>query len=88
MKTKNEKRTTNKMEYTRFYADIVARDAFADSGATMRTWFGSVQRREQQARDSDINGEVPAFLASLFKRGLAAGYGEEDMTALIKVLRA
>ena len=54
----------------------------------MRTWFGSVQWREQQARDSDINGEVPAFLASLFKRGLAAGYGEEDMTALIKVLRA
>jgi 3-hydroxyisobutyrate dehydrogenase-like beta-hydroxyacid dehydrogenase len=76
------------MEYMRFYADIVARDAFADPDATMRTWFGSLQRREQQARDSDINGEVPAFLASLFKRVLAAGYGEEDMTALIKVLRA
>jgi 3-hydroxyisobutyrate dehydrogenase-like beta-hydroxyacid dehydrogenase len=53
----------------------------------MRTWFGSVQRREQQAQDFDINGDVPAFFASLFKRGLAAGYGEEDMTALIKVLR-
>jgi hypothetical protein len=74
MKKKNEKRRMNKMEYTRFYADIVARDAFADPGATMRPWFGSVQRREQQARDSDINGEVPAFLASLFKRGLAAGW--------------
>jgi hypothetical protein len=69
MKTKNEQRTTNKMEYTRFYADIVARDAFADPGATMRTWFGSVQGREQQSRDSDMNGEVPAFLASSFKRG-------------------
>jgi len=57
------------MEYTRFYADIVARDAFADPGATMRTWFGSVLRREQQARDSDINGEVPAFLASLSNEG-------------------
>jgi len=34
-KTKDERRKTTKMEYTRFYADIVARDAFADSDATM-----------------------------------------------------
>jgi hypothetical protein len=38
-KTKNEneerKRTTNKTEYTRFCADTVARDAFADPGAAL-----------------------------------------------------
>jgi 3-hydroxyisobutyrate dehydrogenase-like beta-hydroxyacid dehydrogenase len=89
-KTKDEKRKTNKEQNGThpLLCRHVARDEFADPGATMRMWFGSVQRREQQARDSDINGEAPAFLASLFKRGLAAGYGEEDMTALIKVLRA
>jgi 3-hydroxyisobutyrate dehydrogenase-like beta-hydroxyacid dehydrogenase len=74
-------------EDSRFFAELVARDAFADPGATMNTWYGAVQRIEQQARDAEINDELPAFLASLFKRGVAAGYGDEDMTALIKVLR-
>ena len=74
-------------EDSRFFAEIIHRGSFADPGATMKTWYGALQRIERQARDAGINGDVPAFIASLFKRGLDAGYGYEDMTALIKVLR-
>jgi len=74
-------------EDSRSFAGTIARDAFADPGATMNTWYGAVQRIEQQALDARINGELPAFLNSLFRRGIAAGHGGEDMTALIKVLR-
>lgn len=74
-------------EDSRSFADLIARKAFASPGATMRTWYGAVQRIAQQARDAGINGEVPAFLDSLFKRGIAAECGDEDMTALVKVLR-
>jgi hypothetical protein len=34
-----------------------------------------------------INTEFPAFGLGLFNRALAAGYGEEEAGALIKVLR-
>jgi hypothetical protein len=51
-KTKNEKRKTNKMEYTRFYADIIARDAFADPGATMRTALGSGESNRRETLTS------------------------------------
>ena len=35
-----------------------------------------------------MNSELPDFLSGVFKRALAAGYGEEDLAALIKVLRS
>jgi len=55
MKTKNENRTTNKLEYTRFHADIVARDAIADPGALQnidpaRILFGEVSPLRRDAR--------------------------------------
>jgi hypothetical protein len=69
MKTKNEKRTTNKMEYTRFYADIVARDAFADPGATMRTWFGSVQGESNRRETLTSTAKFPPSLQAYSNEG-------------------
>jgi 3-hydroxyisobutyrate dehydrogenase-like beta-hydroxyacid dehydrogenase len=40
-----------------------------------------------QARDTGINSEIPDFVSRLFKRAISAGYGEEDVAALIKVLK-
>ena len=34
-----------------------------------------------------MNRELPDFLSGIFNRALAAGLGEEDLAALIKVLR-
>ena len=57
-------------------------------GATIAVWNGALQRIRTQASDAGINSEVPDFIAGLFDRAIAAGHGDEDLVALIKLLRA
>ena len=40
-----------------------------------------------QAREARINSEFPTFGLGLFKKAMAAGHGEEEVSALIKVFR-
>ena len=68
--------------------EVIHRDAFADPGATINVWDGAVERIREQALDAGINAELPAFVSGFIKRAIAAGHGEEDIAALIKVLRA
>lgn len=68
--------------------DIVHSGKFSEAGATLTVWDGALQGIQNQAKNSKINSEVPDFISSLFKRAIAAGYGEEDFAALIKILRA
>jgi len=68
--------------------EVIHRDAFADPGATINVWDGAVDRIREQALDAGINAELPAFVSGFVKRAIAAGHGEEDIAALIKVLRA
>lgn len=56
-------------------------------GATVRVWGEVVERLQSQARDAGMSSELPDFLSRLFKRAVAAGHGEEDIAALVKVLR-
>ena len=37
--------------------DLIAREDFANPGASLSTWRGAVNRIRQQARDSGINSE-------------------------------
>ena len=46
-----------------------------------------MRRLQIQAQDAGINAELPNFLAGIYDRALEAGYGEEDIASLIKVLR-
>lgn len=57
------------------------------AGTTIRVWEGVVQRLKAQAHDVNMNSELPDFFSSIFNRAVAAGHGEEDVAALIKVLR-
>jgi 3-hydroxyisobutyrate dehydrogenase-like beta-hydroxyacid dehydrogenase len=41
----------------------------------------------KQAREAGINSEIPKFTGELFRKALSAGYGDEEVAALIKVLR-
>lgn len=67
--------------------DVVYSSKFDEPGATLTVWDGALQRIQTQARDSKINSEVPDFISSFFKRAIAAGYGEEDVASIVKVLR-
>lgn len=48
---------------------------------------GTRVRILSQAHDAGINCEIPHFVTGLFERAIAAGHGEEDVAALVKVLR-
>lgn len=68
-------------------AHLIHTAAPTNRDAPIRVWQPIVQRMQSQARDADINSDMPDFLGGLFKRAIVAGLGEEDIAALIKVLR-
>ena len=72
---------------SRTFAQVIHADSYGQPPASLGVWYAALQRVQIQARDAGINSEVPGFAASLFKRAMAAGHGEEDVAALIKVLR-
>ncbi len=78
-------------ERPRQLAEIIHANAFQLSslhgGASLDVWTGVVRRLQTQARDAGINTELPDFLAEFYQRGVDAGHGEEDVAALVKVLR-
>ncbi len=51
-------------------------------------WGAALQRIQQQGVDANINTEFPDFVASFFKKAVDAGYGEENVMALVKVLQS
>ena len=67
--------------------DVIHSGRYGEPGATLAVWDGALQRIQTQALDSGINSEVPDFISSFFKRALAAGYGEQDIASIIKVMR-
>ena len=75
-------------EYAHSYVRTIYDEDFYDTSATLRTWAGALDVIHKHAVNSGINSETPAFFASQFEKALKAGYGEEDVAALIKVLRA
>jgi len=60
---------------------------YGDSQAALRTYAAAAGRLVELARDARINADFPAYAAGAFGRGVDAGYGPEDLSALIKVLR-
>lgn len=67
---------------------VIDRGDFADPGATLTVWEAALRRVQRQARDAGINSEVPDLISGLFNRAIAAGLGDEDVAAVVKVLRA
>lgn len=66
---------------------IISSDAYTAPGATLTVWDAALQRIQSQADDTGINSEIPDLISSLFKRAIAAGYGEEDVASIIKMMR-
>lgn len=69
-------------------AQVIHSGSFDDADATLGVYEKVVQRLRSQADDTRINGEIPEFISRTFERALAAGYSNEDVSALIKVLRS
>jgi 3-hydroxyisobutyrate dehydrogenase-like beta-hydroxyacid dehydrogenase len=67
--------------------DIIRKGAFANPPATLSVWHAALRRLQEQARDTGISSEVPDLVASIMGRAAAAGFGEEHVAAIVKVLR-
>jgi 3-hydroxyisobutyrate dehydrogenase-like beta-hydroxyacid dehydrogenase len=68
------------------YARVIHEESFHECTATLQVWGAALQRIQQQGADANINTEIPDFVASFFRKAVNAGYGEENVMSLIKVL--
>jgi 3-hydroxyisobutyrate dehydrogenase-like beta-hydroxyacid dehydrogenase len=74
-------------EPARAFIELLASEAFDNPNCTLTVWLAALQRIQDQARNVGINSEIPDFYTALFKRAIAAGHGEQDLAATIKILR-
>jgi 3-hydroxyisobutyrate dehydrogenase-like beta-hydroxyacid dehydrogenase len=70
----------------RGYAKVIHEESFDQCTATLQVWGAALQRIQQQGVDADINTEIPDLCAGFFKKAVDAGYGEQNVMALVKVL--
>lgn len=75
-------------EFLKYEGDKIHANDYTIGESPLRISVEATARIEQAAIDAGINSEFPALAASLLKRAEAAGYGSEEVAAVIKVLRA
>jgi 3-hydroxyisobutyrate dehydrogenase-like beta-hydroxyacid dehydrogenase len=65
----------------------IARNNFNDTEAALKTYAAPMSLWVEQCKERGINSEFPAFISGWLQRGMDAGYGDEEISALIKLLR-
>ena len=60
---------------------------FSNPGASIGVYSGALDRILSQAADKGIDASIPAFANKLYKQGIEAGLADEEVVALIKLLR-
>jgi 3-hydroxyisobutyrate dehydrogenase-like beta-hydroxyacid dehydrogenase len=66
----------------------IAAGRFERPESTLRTAGTDIARLVELSADLKIGADWPRFAAAIFQRGIAAGFGEEEHCAVVKVLRA
>jgi 3-hydroxyisobutyrate dehydrogenase-like beta-hydroxyacid dehydrogenase len=79
--------TFPEIDSARWMIDAIRKDAFANPSATLTVWNAALTHIREQARDSGIDDRFPDFVAGILDRAEAAGYGQEHIAAMVKVLR-
>ncbi len=69
------------------YAKVIHEESFHECTATLQVWGAALQRIQQQGVDANISTEIPDFVAGFFKKAVDAGYGDQNVMALVKVLQ-
>ena len=68
-------------------AITIAHNNFTDTEAALKTYAAPTSLWVEQCKERGVNAEFPAFVDGWLQRGMDAGYGEEEVSAIIKVLR-
>jgi 3-hydroxyisobutyrate dehydrogenase-like beta-hydroxyacid dehydrogenase len=66
---------------------VIANNDFAVSESPLKISVLATDRILQHAREKQIHTGYPALMAKLLKEAAEAGYGDEELAAVIKVLR-
>jgi 3-hydroxyisobutyrate dehydrogenase-like beta-hydroxyacid dehydrogenase len=69
------------------YAAVIATDSYENCTAILKVWRAALQNILKQGRDAGIGTVFPDHVDELLQRAEAAGYGEEHVMAMVKVLR-
>jgi len=69
------------------YATVISTDGYENCTATLKVWRAALQHILEQGKDAGINTGFPDHVDNLLQRAEAAGYGEENIMAMVKVLR-
>jgi 3-hydroxyisobutyrate dehydrogenase-like beta-hydroxyacid dehydrogenase len=70
-----------------YLLSTIAEDRFGAPEAALQTYAAGVTTMVAECRSRGINGEFVEYVDGLLRRSVAAGYGEEELSAVIKVLR-
>ena len=73
--------------FLKYEGEVIQSGDFTVSQSPLKISVEATERIAKAARERGINDEFPSFAADLFKRAEAAGYGDEEIAALIKVFR-
>lgn len=74
--------------FLKYESEVIESGDFAITQSPLRISVEATERIARAARERGINDEIPAFAAGLFRRAADAGYGDEEIAAFIKILRA
>jgi 3-hydroxyisobutyrate dehydrogenase-like beta-hydroxyacid dehydrogenase len=67
--------------------NAIARNTFGDSDEAIETWEAVCSRLLEGYANQGINVELLRLMRDLLKRAIEAGYGGEEVAAVIKVMR-
>ncbi len=68
------------------YANVIHSGDFQNRTATLQAWGNGLNRIQMQGRESGIDTSFPDFVDRLFKKAINAGYGDEHVMSLVKIL--
>lgn len=74
-------------EMHRYSGEAIQAEAYEKPESSLKICAEAVELLVRQAREARINSEFPLFADGIFKKAVAAGYGDEKAAALIKILR-
>ncbi len=70
-----------------YLATTIAQNNFSETEAALRTYAAPMNVWVEQCKEQGINAEFPALINGWLQRAMDAGYGDEEISAIIKVLR-
>lgn len=73
--------------FLEFYAPRIDADDHRGDVDTLAMGAASIEHVLHTARASGVDGSLPAAILDLFRRGAAAGHGQDSLTSLTKVLK-